>query len=111
MSGRSPIFGLLSVSLPPLGLPFLYCASVIIETMGGSPYTSASQWSNPGAVMALVKVLLVLTLGCLGAGVPLGIVAWLRGERLRGLIGLGMASSIGTIVYFATVMHLLAGGE
>ena len=99
--------GLLSVTLPPLGLPILYFATVIVESIGGSPYTS-SRWSNPPAVMAVVKIFLLTTVGCLVAGAPLGVAGWLRRERMRWLTVLGMALSAGTLGYFLTVMHFFA---
>lgn len=110
-TGRTPVLGLLSVTLPPLALPFLYVAAVLIEAMGGSPYTQTENWSNPAIVMAVVKLLLMLTIGLLVVGVPLGVVAWLRHERVRWLAGAGVALSVGMLGYFLTGMHFLAGGN
>lgn len=109
-AGRSPIFGILSVALPPLGLPFIYFVAALIEAIGGSPLTS-SHWSNPDAVMIVVKILLLLTLGCLVAGAPLGLAGWLRRERMRRLSAMGMILSVCIFAYFLTVMHFLSGGD
>lgn len=107
-AGRSPVCGLLSVALPPLGLPFLYFAAVIIEAI--SLYTP-SRWTSPNAATILVKPLLVLTMGLLVAGVPLGVAGWLRRERLRRLAVCGMALSAATLSYFWTVMYFIAGAD
>ena len=106
----SPICGMLAVALPPLGLPFIYFVTVIVEAIGGSPLTLSSRWTNPAAVMAFVNIALKLTLGCLVAGLPLGLVGWLRRERLRKLSVLGMLSSLCIFGYFLLVMHFVAGG-
>lgn len=108
--GRNPRCGLLSVALPPLGLPFVYFATLLIEAIGGSPLTS-SRWDNPDLVMVVVKIILLLTLGCLVAGLPLGLAGWLRHERLRWLSVTGMISSACIFAYFLTVMHFLSGGD
>ncbi len=110
-AGRNPLFGMLAVTLPPLGLPMIYCAAVIVETIGGSPLTQTSRWSNPDVVMVVVKIIILLTVGCLAAGLPLGLAGWLRHERLRWLSALGMISSACIFAYFLTVMHFLAGGD
>lgn len=107
---RSPILGLLAVTLPLLGLPFIYAAAAIFDALGGSPYTS-SQWAQPHVVMALVKVLLATTVGCLVAGVPLGLAGRWRGERIPCLTAWGVASSACMFAYFLIGMHWLAGGN
>jgi hypothetical protein len=109
-SERSPILGLLAVSLPLLGLPFVYFAAAILDALGGSPYTSF-QWAHPQLVMAVVKVLLATTVGCLVAGVPLGLAGRRRGERMPCLAKWGVATSVGMVGYFLLGMHWLAGGD
>jgi hypothetical protein len=111
MVSRSPVCGMLAVALPPLGLPFIYFATVIVEAIGGSPFTQSSRWDNPDVVMILVKIFMMLTLGCLLAGVPLGLAGWFRRERLRWLSATGMILSISIFGYFLTVMHFLAGED
>lgn len=108
---RSPVFGMLSVALPPLGLPFIYFAAVILEAIGGSPFTQSSRWSNPDAVMIMVKTLVLLTLGCLVAGVPFGLAGWLRRERMRWLSAMGLILSVCIFAYFLTAMRFLSGGD
>lgn len=110
-AGHRPIFGMLAVALPPLGLPLLYFATVFIESIGGSPFTQASRWSHPDEVMSVVKIILLLIVGCLLAGLPLGLAGWLRHERMRWLSGFGMSLSLGIFGYFVLVMHFLAGGD
>jgi hypothetical protein len=105
-----PFCGMLAVTLPPLGLPFIYVAAVLIEAIGGSPFTPASRWSHPDLVVAIVKLIILLTWGCLVAGLPLGIAGWCRRERWRGLSVLGMFSSLGIVGYFLLVMSFVAGG-
>jgi hypothetical protein len=110
ISERSPVFGLLSVGLPLLGLPLIYAGAAILEATSGSPYTSSS-WSESHFLPAVVKLLLVATVGCLVAGVPLGLAGKWRRERIPQLTGWGMASSTVMIGYFLLGMHWLAGGE
>lgn len=107
---RSPILGLLAVTLPLLGLPFIYAAAAVFDALGGSPFTS-SQWAQPHIVMAVVKVLLAMTVGCLVAGVPLGLAGRWRGERVPCLTAWGIVSSVGLFAYFLLGMHWLAGGD
>jgi hypothetical protein len=110
LSGRNPVCGILAVAAPPLGLPFIYFAAVIMEAIGGSPFTQSSGWSNPDVVIGVVKVLVTMTLLCLIAGLPLGLAGFLRRERSRWLSALGMLSSLCVIGYFLIVMHFVAGG-
>jgi hypothetical protein len=109
-TGQSPACGMLAVALPPLGLPFIYFAAVIMETIGGSPFTQSSRWSNPDAVIVIVNIIVKLLFLCLLAGLPLGLAGLLRHERLRWLSVMGMLLSTGIIGYFVIVMHFTAGG-
>jgi hypothetical protein len=107
---RNPALGLLAVALPLLGLPLLYGATALLEAVSGSPYTS-SNGPEPQFAAALVKVLLASTVGCLVAGIPLGLAGRWRGERMACLSAWGVASSAGMVAYFLIGMHLIAGGE
>jgi hypothetical protein len=109
-AGRSPGCGMLAVTLPPMGLPFIYFTTLIVEAIGGSPFTQSSRWSDPDAVIAVVSIIVKLTVFCLLAGVPLGLAGLLRRERLRRLSVMGMISSLCIISYFIVVMHFTAGG-
>lgn len=109
-AGQGPVCGMLAVALPPFGLPFIYLVAVLIESVGGSPFTQTSRWSNPDLVMGGVKVVMMLTLCCMLAGLPLGFGGLLRRERLRWLSVLGIFLSTGIIGYFLIVMSFLAGG-
>lgn len=110
LANRNPVCGLLAIVLPPLGLPFIYFTTVIVEAIGGSPFTQASRWSNPDAITELANVIVKLTFLCLLAGLPLGIAGLLRGERLRALSVMGMLLSTGIVGYFLVVMSFVAGG-
>lgn len=107
---RQPYCGTLAVTLPPLGLPLIYVAALLLETFGGSPLTQTANWSQPELVMTLLKFILLLTAACLVAGLPLGLAGWWRRERWRGLAFAGIASSVCIVGYFLFVMNLLAGG-
>jgi hypothetical protein len=109
-TGKHPVCGMLAIALPPLGLPFIYFTTIIVEAIGGSPFTQSSRWADPDAVIGAVKVIILLTLSCLLAGLPLGIAGLLRRERLRRLSVMGMLLSIGIIGYFVTVMSFIAAG-
>jgi hypothetical protein len=110
-SERRPVCGLLAIGVPPLALPFLYAVAAILETVGGSPYTSASPWADPLVAMTFVRMLVMFTLVCLVAGVPLGLAGRWRRERLPQLAFWGVAMSSATLAYFLAVMGLIAGGE
>ena len=110
LTGKSPVCGMLAVALPPLGLPFIYFTTIIVEAIGGSPFTQSSRWADPDVVIGAVKVIILLTLSCLLAGLPLGIAGVLRRERLRWLSVMGIVLSAGIIGYFVTVMSFIAAG-
>jgi hypothetical protein len=58
-----------------------------------------------------VKIIVMLTVLCLAAGLPLGLAGLLRRERLHRLSVMGMISSVSIISYFMVVMHFLDGGD
>lgn len=105
-----PICGMLSVAVPPLGLPFLYLATVVFEAIGGSPLTPSSRWSDPAAAMEVARFIGLLSLLFTLSGLPLGVVGLMRRERLRWLSVLGMLSSLCIIGFFLIVMSFVAGG-
>jgi hypothetical protein len=107
---RSPVCGALAVALPPLGLPLIYFTTMIMEAIGGSPFTDSSRWSNADAAIAFAGVVVKMTLVCVLAGLPLGLAGWFRRERLRWLSTLGMVSSVCILGYFLIVMNLIATG-
>lgn len=109
-ASQNPVCGILAITLPPLGLPILYLATVIVEAIGGSPFTQASRWSNPDLMIAAANLSVKLIFLCLLAGLPLGLAGWLRRERLRWLSMVGMLLSASLIGYFLIVMSFLAGG-
>lgn len=110
LADRNPVCGMLAILLPPLGLPFIYFAAVILEMIGGNPFTQASHWSGSDAVIAIVNIAVKLAFVSLLAGVPLGIAGLLRRERLRALSVMGMFLSTGIFGYFLVVMSFVAGG-
>jgi hypothetical protein len=95
---RRPMFGLFAVTAPPLALPFIYVAAVVIEAAGPAP-------------AVIVRMLVVSTLAALVAGVPLGLASRWRQESLPQLTTWGIASSVGTSAYFLLAMRWLAGGD
>jgi hypothetical protein len=107
---RNPTLGLLAVALPLLALPLLYGTAAMLEAVSGSPYTS-SDALEPQLATAIVKLLLASTVGCLVAGVPLGLAGRWRGERMACLTAWGVATSGGMFAYFLIGMHLIAGDE
>lgn len=109
-TGKNPVCGMLAIALPPLGLPFIYFTTMVVEAIGGSPFTQSSRWADQDAVIGAVKVIILLTLSCLLAGLPLGIAGLLRRERLRQLSVMGMLLSIGIIGYFVAAMSFIAAG-
>lgn len=99
-----PICGALSVTLPPLALPFIYVSAFLGEALlkiGGS--------SAEEAMTFLVRLFLLITMGAMLAGVPLGIAGLWRRERARWLSITGPALSLAIASYFIIVMSLLAG--
>lgn len=110
LNRQDSICGILAVALPPLGLPLIYLAAVIVEAIGGSPLTQSSRWSNPAAMIELTRIIVLLTIFCILAGLPLGVAGLVRRERQRWLSVMGMFSSLCIISYFMTVMHFFAGG-
>lgn len=102
---HNPICGVWAVALPPLGLPLLYLAALIAETILKQEGVSISEL-YPG----LGRTLGLFSLACVLAGLPLGLAGLLRRERMRRLSLLGMLSSLSIIGYFLLVMHLFAGG-
>jgi hypothetical protein len=105
LTSRNPVCGILAVALPPLGLPFLYFAALITETLLKQEDASMSEL-YPG----LVRALLVFSLSCVVAGLPLGLAGLLRRERLRNLSVMGLISPFCIIGYFLVVMRFVAGG-
>jgi hypothetical protein len=105
-NARDPICGILAVTLPPLGLPFIYAVAVMLETVfggGGAPISRLF----PQALLVAVRMVAV---GAMLAGLPLGLVGLLRGERVRSLALTGPLISIATFCYFFLVMSFVAGG-
>jgi hypothetical protein len=95
---RRPLLGLLAVTAPLLALPFIYVAAVVIEAAGAAP-------------PVIVRILVVLTMTALVAGVPLGLASRWRQESLPRLTTWGIASSVGSCGYFLLAMRWLAGGD
>ncbi|MEX2299736.1 MAG: hypothetical protein WD733_02295 [Bryobacterales bacterium] len=95
---RRPMLGLFAVTAPPLALPFIYIAAVIIEAAGAAP-------------AVVVRILVGSTMAALVAGVPLGLASRWRQESLPHPTTWGIASSVGTCAYFLLTMWWLAGGD
>jgi hypothetical protein len=95
---RRPLLGLFAVTAPPLALPFIYIAAVVIEATGAAP-------------AVIVRVLVVSTMAALIAGVPFGLASRWRQESIPRLTTWGIASSAATCTYFLIGMRWLAGGD
>jgi hypothetical protein len=106
-----PICGAMSVALPPLGLPFLYLAALVVETIGGSHLTESSRWSNPAAAIEMVRAIMLVMFLCIVSGLPLGIAGLFRRERARWLSVMGPLVSLCTIGYVIIAMRFLAGDD
>jgi hypothetical protein len=105
LTGRNPVCGMLAVALPPLGLPLLYLAALISEALLKQKGLSISE-GYPG----LGRGLILFSLSCVLAGMPLGLAGLLRRERLRKLSVMGLISPVCIISYFLIVMSFVAGG-
>lgn len=95
---RRPLLGLFAVTAPPLALPFIYVAALVMEAVGAAPGV-------------IVRILVISTMAALVAGVPLGLASRWRQESLPHLTTWGIASSVGTCAYFLLAMRWLAGGD
>jgi hypothetical protein len=95
---RRPLLGLFAVTAPPLALPFIYVAALVMEAVGAAP-------------AVIVRILVISTMAALVAGVPLGLASRWRQESLPHLTTWGIASSVGTCTYFLLAMRWLAGGD
>lgn len=106
LTRQDPICGVLSVTLPPLGLPFLFFAAVICEALVKQGGVSTSEL-GPGVTRALV----LLTISWILAGLPFGVAGWVRRERLRWLSVMGSLLSFCIFLYVIVLLHLLDGGD
>lgn len=105
LSNPNPVCGFLAITLPPLGLPFLYLTALLLEALLKQEGISLSE-SYPG----LGRTIGLFSLACVLAGLPLGLGGLLRHERSRGLSWMGMLSSLCIITYFFVVMNFISGG-
>lgn len=98
--------GILAVTLPPLGLPFLWMAAIAVDALMEHDNFSFSDGFIPGCVGSLVFV----SLACMLCGIPLGIAGLIRREQIRWLSMLGPFLSMTIFSYAVIVMHFVAGG-
>lgn len=96
-----PLCGILSVALPPLGLPLLYMASV-----AANRFTTHDDFFNGELVPGIVGGFIGLSIACMLAGLPLGIAGLIRREQLRWLSFFGPVSTICIVSYLMVVQHL-----
>ncbi len=101
-----PVCGILSVALPPLGLPILYFAAVAAEVFLIVDGVSTSEVMPAGVIGAIILV----SIACMLSGLPLGIAGLVRREQLRWLSLMGPVVSISIFSYLLIVMHFVAGG-
>lgn len=102
--GRSPlsvldrrvgILGVLSVAVPPLGLPFLYLMAAYGDLFLKLPGTSMPE-NYPLFVKSGQLIALMLSV----SGIPLGICSLLRGERSAWLAKIGLLTPFALAIYF-----------
>ncbi len=98
--------GVLSVVLPPLGLPMLWLAAVCADTFTTQDGFTFAEGFMPG----IIGCSIVLSIVCLCSGVPLGIVGLVRREQIRWLSMLGPCLSITIFSYVMIAMHFAAAG-
>jgi hypothetical protein len=101
--GRRAICGVLSVALPPLGIPLILCAAA-----AANAFTRHDDFFNGELVPGLVGTFIILSFASVLAGVPFGIAGLLRRERPRWLSATGIFLSLGIFAYLMTVQHLAA---
>jgi len=95
--------GLWGIVLPPLSLPLLFVVS-----LGVNAWMTHDDFCSGELVPGLLGAAIGLAIGCMFAGIPLGIAAALRAERARPLRLLAPLSSVLVFGYLQTVQHLAA---
>ena len=89
---RHPIFGILSIASPLLGIPIAYLIGMAVAV----PTDGSGEPDNIGAICAFMSFSgLVILLGFVSA-----IVAFARRERLQILPVLGLVANIAPIAWF-----------
>lgn len=96
-----PLCGIMSVTLPPLGLPLLYLASI-----AANHFTTQDDFFNGELVPGAVGVFIVGSLVCMLSGLPLGFAGLIRREQARWLSLMGQVSSICIFSYLMIVQYL-----
>jgi hypothetical protein len=99
-----PVCGLLSVGLPPLGLPLLYFTSIACNA-----FMTHDNFSSGELVPTILGVCILTSIACILSGVPLGIAGLIRREKVRWLSLAGPVSSISIFSYLQIVQHLAQG--
>ena len=101
MKRLGAVCGILSVALPPLGLPFLYFAA-----LAANAFTEHDDFFNGEVVPGLIGMFIVGSIVCILAGLPLGIAGLIRREQHRWLSLMGPFLSVGVFGYLMIVQHL-----
>jgi hypothetical protein len=99
-------FGLLSVVLPLFALPFLYVVALLADVMMHVHDPSSSYFMPAG----LVSASLLMTLGLMMSGLPLGFAGWYRRERHLWLCALGPSMSVLLLGYLWLFLYFFAVG-
>jgi hypothetical protein len=99
-------FGLLSVLLPLLALPLLYVIALAADVLMHVHDPSSSYFMPAG----LISASLLMTLGLLISGLPLGFAGWYRGERHLWLCALGPCLSVFLLGYLWLFLYFFAVG-
>lgn len=96
-----PKCGVLSVLLPPLGLPLLCAAALAAER-----FTTHDDFFNGELVPGMIGVFIFGSVACMLSGLPLGLAGLIRREQLRWLSAIGPVFSLLIFGYLQLVQHV-----
>ncbi len=92
---------ILGVALPTIALPLLWLTSIAC-----SAFMQHDNFSSGEPIPTLLAAAILTCLAIMLSGVPLGIAALVRREKLRWLSCLGPALSVGIFAYLQLIQHL-----
>jgi hypothetical protein len=102
-SGR---FGLFSVALPLVALPLLYVIALLADVLIHVHDPSSNFFMPAG----LISASLLMTLGLMLSGLPLGLAGWYRREQHLWLCALGPCLSVLLLSYLWLFLYWFAFG-
>lgn len=98
--------GLFSVALPLVALPVLYVVALSADVLMHVHDPSSSYFMPAG----LISASLLMTLGLMLSGLPLGLAGWYRREQHLWLCALGPCLSVFLLGYLWVFLYLFAVG-